>query len=110
MLSDETTNVSELKQVIKQFCEARDWDKYHNPKDLAIGVVTEASELLEVFRFKSHRESCSLLDSPDSRQAVSDELADVLFFILRLAQMNSIDLTEALRGKIAKNAVRYPAP
>lgn len=52
-MGDDTTTIQELKDIIQKYCEARDWDQFHSPKDLAIGVVTEAAELLEPFRFKN---------------------------------------------------------
>ncbi len=53
---DDKTNIKQLKEMVKAFCEERDWDQYHNAKDLAIGIITESSELLEHFRFKSTKE------------------------------------------------------
>ncbi|MCB0385782.1 MAG: nucleotide pyrophosphohydrolase [Bdellovibrionales bacterium] len=93
---------------VQGFCEARDWDQYHGPKDLAIGLVTEATELLEIFRFKNEIQSQEILKDSKQRTAVADELADTLFFLLRFAQMNNFDLSEALDQKMAKNALRYP--
>mgnify|MGYP001570928296 CR=1 FL=1 len=103
---DSRANVQELKNKVKKFCEDRDWDKYHNPKDLAIGIITEASELLEHFRFKSEEDITQLLKS--KKQEVSEELADVLYFVLRLAQKHDIDLATALEKKLRKNELKYP--
>ena len=105
----ETENTMELEELIskiKLFCEDRDWDQYHNPKDLAIGISTEAAELLDLFRFKNGNEiTQSMLEK---REQIEDELADVLFFVLRFAQMNDIDLKMALENKLKKNALKYP--
>jgi NTP pyrophosphatase (non-canonical NTP hydrolase) len=98
--------LNELIESIKEFCEQRDWDQYHNPKDLAIGISTEAAELLDLFRFKNGNEIQQTLTN--RRELIEDELADVLFFVLRFAQMNDIDLKKALEHKMAKNAVKYP--
>jgi NTP pyrophosphatase (non-canonical NTP hydrolase) len=98
--------LNELIESIKEFCEQRDWDQYHNPKDLAIGISTEAAELLDLFRFKNGDEIEQTL--ANKREHIEDELADVLFFVLRFAQMNQIDLKEALEHKMAKNAAKYP--
>ena len=105
--SDETTTVSDLKGMVREFCEERDWDQFHNPKDLAIGIVTEASELLEILRFKDEAQAVELMAGP-RRADVEDELSDTLYFVLRFAQMNGIDLSSALSAKIARNAERYP--
>ena len=98
--------LNELIKIIKDFCEQRDWDQYHNPKDLAIGISTEAAELLDLFRFKNGEEIQQTITN--KRESIEDELADVLFFVLRFAQMNDIDLRKALEHKIAKNALKYP--
>ncbi|MGE7274476.1 nucleotide pyrophosphohydrolase [Brevibacillus panacihumi] len=105
---DERTTISDLKLRVQQFCEDREWDQYHNAKDLAIGIITESSELLEHFRFKSKEEMETLFADRNKRQEISEELADVLFFVLRFAQMFKIDITEELIKKIEKNNQRYP--
>ena len=100
--------VDELIDMVVRFCEERDWDQYHNPKDLAIGISTEAGELLDLFRFRNESECMGLLSSDGSRADISDELADVLFFVLRFSHVTGIDLREALESKIRKNAEKYP--
>ena len=107
-MDDSTATVASLKGEVEAFCEERDWDRFHNPKDLAIGMVTEASELLDIFRFKDVDQCRALLSDPGSREHIEEEVADVLYFVLRFAQMNGIDLSEALESKISKNARKYP--
>lgn len=107
---DRKTTVAELQKLIQDFCEERHWDSYHGPKDLAIGLITESSELLEHFRFV-HEDKCEeLLKDPTKRTEICDELSDSLFFILRFSQRFNIDLTESLKNKLVKNAKKYPAP
>lgn len=105
---DDKTNVAQLKEMVKAFCEERDWDQYHNAKDLAIGIITEASELLEHFRFKSETEVEDLFKEKQKKAVISEELADVFFFVLRLAEKYHIDLSEELQKKLEKNMVKYP--
>ena len=105
---DQQTKVADLKSEIQRFCEDRDWDKFHSAKDLAIGLITEASELLELFRFKSDSEVDALLLNPEKKTSVRHELADTLFFVLRFAQLYEIDLSSALREKMELNGKRYP--
>ncbi|MDW7644413.1 MAG: nucleotide pyrophosphohydrolase [Desulfuromonadales bacterium] len=100
--------IDKLKLIIQTFCEVRDWDQYHGPKDLAIGVITEAAELLEHFRFQSDEQSLALLRDPQVKEEIEDELADVLFFLLRFSQRYDVDLTAALLRKIEKNGRKYP--
>jgi NTP pyrophosphatase (non-canonical NTP hydrolase) len=105
---DNRKTVNELKTAVQQFCEVRDWDQYHGPKDLAIGIVTEAAELLDHFRFKSEVEARKYLSNPKKRSEVEDEVADTLFMLLRFAQMYGIDLTKALKRKMRHNNRKYP--
>ena len=105
---DSCTTLDELKNEVRKFCEERNWDPYHGPKDLAIGLVTEASELLEIFRFVPENELSELMEDPDERQKISDELADSLYFILRFAQLYKFDLSKAMKEKSIKNAIKYP--
>lgn len=98
----------ELNAEIREFCETRDWGQYHTPKDLAIGLATESSELLELFRFKNDAEQAELLADAEKREATEDELADILFFLLRFADLYDVDLEAALATKLEKNRERYP--
>jgi len=99
--------IQELTDNVRKFCEARDWDQYHGLKDLAIGVITEASELLEHFRFLSDEEAMSLLNNPQQKEEIEDELADVLFFLLRFSQRFDVDLEQALQRKMVKSEKKY---
>jgi len=98
----------ELNSEVREFCEARDWEQYHSPKELGIGLVTESSELLEEFRFKDTEEQIDLLSNPERRADVEAEIADVLFFVLRFADLYDVDLETALRQKLEANRERYP--
>ncbi|OGO81592.1 MAG: nucleotide pyrophosphohydrolase [Clostridiales bacterium GWC2_40_7] len=100
--------ISELKAIVKEFCESRDWNQYHNPKDLSIGIVTEAAELIEHFRFKSQKEMVDIMENADKRTAISEELSDILFFVLRFAQMYDIDLAQEFQRKMSLNEKKYP--
>lgn len=103
-----TDSIEALTAKVREFCEERDWDQFHSPKDLAIGISTEAGELLDLFRFKDRAQCAELLSGP-GREHVEEELADVLFFVLRFAQMNGISPGQALEEKIRKNGEKYPA-
>ncbi|TFG81648.1 MAG: nucleotide pyrophosphohydrolase [Erysipelotrichales bacterium] len=101
------TKLEELTNEIRIFCDERDWTQFHTPKDLAIGMVGEAVELLEIFRYRNLEESISLIDV--KREAIGDELADVFFHLLRFADLYAFDLGDELRRKMILNAVKYPA-
>jgi len=105
---DKDTSIQDVKNYVKKFCEDRDWNQFHSPKELAIGLITEASEVLEHFRFKSEKEMKAFFKDPKKREDIEDEMADVLYFLFRLAQMYDVDLSEAFKRKMAKNEKNYP--
>lgn len=105
-MNDKNNTITDLQTIVSQFCEDRDWRQYHNPKDLAIMISTEASELLSIFRYKNDKDIENIFSN--KKEAVEDELADILFGLLRFAELNDIDLSKALENKIAKNNEKYP--
>lgn len=102
------TSLEDLSQEVHAFCEDRDWTQFHTPKELAIGMVTEASELLELFRFQNDQQMHDMLASPTMREHIGDELADQLYFLLRFADLYNFDLSAELIRKLSKNAAKYP--
>ncbi len=103
------TNGSQIGPIldrIKAFNEARDWAQFHNPKDLAISLSLEASEVLEHFLWKNPAEMAEHLRV--HKTAVSDELADVFYNVLLMCQYFDIDLIAATHAKIDKNEAKYP--
>ncbi|MDO0823083.1 nucleotide pyrophosphohydrolase [Desulfosporosinus nitroreducens] len=105
---DNDTTLSALKNAVRSFCEDRDWDQFHNAKDLSIGLVTESAELIDHFRFKSSSEIEDMFNDGNKKLKITEELSDVLFFVLRFAQMYHIDLTTELIRKIQINNEKYP--
>jgi NTP pyrophosphatase (non-canonical NTP hydrolase) len=105
---DEKITISELKNKVKNFCDERDWNQYHNAKELVTAMIIETSELLEHFRWKSHKESDDSFKDEKKLVEIKDEMADVFYFLLRLAQRYDIDLSEALENKLKKNHEKYP--
>ncbi len=95
-----------LRERIRAFAEARAWKRYHTPKNLAIALAVEAAELLEPFQWLTPEESAALNDV--QREAVRQEIADVLIYLTRLADLLDIDLLEAAADKLALNARKYP--
>jgi len=108
MNMDSKTTIEDIKKLIKDHCTARDWDQFHNAKDLSIGIITEASELLEHFRWKNPKEVEEIMHNPKTRLEVSEEMADVLYFLGRLAERYNIDLSEEFFRKMEKNEKKYP--
>src|ERR1700721_1830010 len=107
-MDDSVTRIAELKKIVKEFSEARDWDKFIGGKNLAIGLVTEASELLQEFRFKSDEEVERMFRDPVKAEMIGDEVADALYFLLRLSERYGLDLSSELQRKMKKTAVNYP--
>jgi len=95
-----------LDAAIRQFAEVRDWQQFHTPKNLASALIVEAAELLEHFQWLTPEQSAAL--SPAQRDEVAREMADVFIYLLRLAQVQGIDLLTAAEAKLADNARRYP--
>ncbi|HEY3273157.1 MAG TPA: nucleotide pyrophosphohydrolase [Methanocella sp.] len=107
-MQDQNTTVEELKSIVKAYCEARDWDQFHDAKELAMSITIESAELLELFRFKSREDMRQMFENAGSREKIGDELADVLFAVLRFAQLYGIDLTEEFCRKMKENEKKYP--
>ena len=107
-MADDTGDITldELRQRVRRFVVERDWDRYHSPKNLAMALSVEASELLEVFQWLTEEESRNL--AAPAKAAAADEVADVLIYLLQLCHHLGIDPLAAARDKIAKNALKYP--
>jgi dCTP diphosphatase len=106
---DATTTVAELRRVIAEFVDRRDWQQFHSPKNLSMSLAIEAAELMEHFQWLTVQESRELARQPDKLAEVADELADVLSYTLAMANQLEIDLSSAIRDKMAKNERKYPA-
>lgn len=98
--------LEDLRQLVAEFARERDWDKFHSPKNLAMALTVEAAELLEHFQWMSETES--LAPPSDKRQAIAEEIADVLVYLVRLADRLNIDIGEAVAHKMVVNANKYP--
>ena len=95
-----------LTQRIRQFAEERDWEQFHNPKNLSMALIVEAAELVEHFQWLSQEQSLEL--APEKQEEVSLEMADILIYLVRLADRLDIDLLESARQKILLNGEKYP--
>ena len=102
------TDLTGLRDALREFCAARDWHRYHTPKNLVMALSVEAAELVEHFQWSTPEESLAL--PADRRSEVADEIADVLIYLTELADVLQIDPIAAARTKIAKNAAKYPVP
>jgi NTP pyrophosphatase (non-canonical NTP hydrolase) len=99
-------SLEQLRDRLRDFAAARDWNQFHSPKNLAIALSVEAGELLEHFQWISDRESMTLPD--DKLGKIKDEIADVLLYLIRLADLLNVDLIKTADTKIEVNAQKYP--
>ena len=99
-------SLDDLRKQVAKFAAERDWDQFHNPKNLAMAVAAEAGELLEHFQWLTPAQAAGLPEA--ARAEVALECADVLLFLLRLCDKLDIDLAAAARRKLALNAKKYP--
>ncbi|MFW6102681.1 MAG: nucleotide pyrophosphohydrolase [Chloroflexota bacterium] len=107
-LSDSTTTLDELKRLIQEFVDEREWGKYHNSKDIALAINVEAGELLELFEWVREHEIPRLLDDPQKRQRLGEELADIMILCLNLASVVGLDMACTIDGKLEMNRGKYP--
>jgi NTP pyrophosphatase (non-canonical NTP hydrolase) len=96
----------ELRDALRQFANEREWGRFHSPKNLAIAISVESAELLEHFQWLSEADCADI--QVEMKAKIGDELADVLLYVVQLADKVDIDLTKAARDKLQKNAVKYP--
>lgn len=109
MNNDQNTNLAELKQLCQQFRDERNWEQYHNPKDLAMALGIEASELTEHFLWQDNEQIAQRLNQDVKfREQVGDELADVIIYCLQMAIRADYDVTSIIAAKMGKNALKYP--
>ena len=101
-------DVAALQNELREFARARDWERFHEPKNLTMALTVEAAELMELFQWSTDRESREARSDPGILDAAREEIADVLIYLLRLSDVLGIDLESAVRTKIAVNAVKYP--
>lgn len=99
-------DLTQLRDALRAFALAREWDRFHSPKNLAMALSVEAAELLEHFQWLTEAESGNL--DPERRDAVGEELADVLIYLVRLADRLDIDLLAASAAKLESNDRKYP--
>jgi NTP pyrophosphatase (non-canonical NTP hydrolase) len=99
-------SLSDLAATLQRFADERDWEQFHSPKNLVMALGVEVAELAEHFQWLTQQQSMQL--SPDKKQAISEELADVLIYLVRLADRLDIDLLAEAEKKVIVNARKYP--
>lgn len=108
-MNDRQTTIAELKQVMQDFIAERNWQQFHDPKNLSASIAIEAAELMEHFQWLHSDEVMKTRADADHLAEIREEVADVLAYLLSFASTMGIDLAEALEQKMVKNAQKYPA-
>ncbi len=93
---------------VKKFASERDWEQFHTPKNLVMALSAEVGELTEIFQWLTPERSSDVMTDIDKARAIEDEIADVLIYLVRLADVLDVDLGEVVDRKMAENAERYP--
>ena len=108
-MSDTNAKIEDLKVEIQDFLRERDWERFHNPKDLAEGICVEAAELLQLFQWMSPDEVHRFQNDPAKVKQLKEELADVFIYCLSMANAMDIDLASSVIHKLEINRKKYPA-
>ncbi len=108
-MSDSSTTVAELRALLARFVADREWERFHDPKNLAIAISVEAAELMEHFQWVRSNQLAAVLENADKKAEIRDELADVACYVLAMANVLNFDLSDAIHAKMQKNAAKYPA-
>jgi NTP pyrophosphatase (non-canonical NTP hydrolase) len=103
-------DIQALQQTLRAFAAARGWQPFHTPKNLSTALMVEAAELAEIFQWMTPEQSVNASGNAKVKEQISDEIADVLLYLLQIADHTSVDVEEAVKAKLVKNAVKHPAP
>ena len=106
---DDQTSVADLCAVVERFVSERQWQSYHDAKNLSASIAIEAAELVEIYQWLDNAQARAASREPGIRQRTREELADVLIYCLALANALEIDISEAIHAKMSANAQKYPA-
>lgn len=101
-------NISELKQKLTEFAAERNWKQFHTPKNFAMAASAEAGELLEIFQWMKDAESMNAHQDPEIHQQTRHEIADIILYLVQLADMMRININDAIHEKLKINYVKYP--
>lgn len=107
-MSDQILDVGDLARKLAAFADARDWEQFHTPKNLVMALAGEVGELTELFQWLTQEQSATIMDDSTTAQAVRNEIADVLTYLIRLADVLGVHLGEAIQSKLAESEGRYP--
>jgi NTP pyrophosphatase (non-canonical NTP hydrolase) len=104
----EPVNVKKLQAALREFARGREWQPFHTPKNLAMALMVESAELAEIFQWMTPEQSQSAFADAELKQHIGEELADVLLYLLQIADHTGVDLEQAVNDKLLKNAIKHP--
>ena len=103
-------DLGDLQQRLRAFAAERGWQPCHTPKNLSVALMVEAAELAEIFQWMTPEQSLAARDDPALAEPIADEVADVLLYLLQVADHAGVDLQAAVERKLMKNAAKHPVP
>lgn len=106
---DDTTTLSDLKNLVEGFVDQRNWAQFHSPKNLSMALAVEASELMDLFKWHTEIESVEAMKQASTKDAAVEEMADVVIYCVAFANRNGIDIAQAVTRKVSSNRRKYPA-
>jgi dCTP diphosphatase len=107
-VTDHDTTLADLRQRVADFVAARDWQRFHTPRNLSVAIAVEAAELMEHFQWLTQEQALVAMEDEGKRAAVVDELADVLIYALSLANAMDVEVSAAVLDKLTRNERRFP--
>ena len=105
-----SVDLTELQARLRAFAAQRKWQPFHTPKNLAMALMVEAAELAEIFQWMTPEQSLAVRENPALKEPIADEVADVLLYLLQLADHAGVDVASAVENKLRKNALKHPVP
>ena len=105
---DKKNTIDTLKNFVENFVKERDWSQFHSPKNISMALAIEASELMDIFKWDTEKDSKGKMLEGISRQEAIDELADIIIYAIAFANRNNIDISSAIAQKMKKNEKKYP--
>ena len=107
-MNDSNTTITELKKIVEDFVNERDWSQFHNPKNISMALAIEAGELMDIFKWNTTQECEDMISEKNIRQDATDELADIMIYALAFSNRNNINISSAIEKKMIKNRKKYP--
>ncbi|WP_291518150.1 nucleotide pyrophosphohydrolase [Acidovorax sp.] len=105
-----SVDLNALQARLRSFAAEREWQPFHTPKNLSTALMVEVAELAEIFQWMTPEQSLAVRHDPALKEPIADEVADVLLYLLQLADHAGVDLAEAVENKLVKNAIKHPVP